>query len=82
MITEEIKQKIEKELPGAIVEVFDTSQGHEEHNASGAHIAVEVTHNFEGKTLIEQHQLINNILADELKEKIHALQIKTKKGKI
>ena len=79
MLTEEIKNKIEKQLPNSKVKVYDTSQGHEEHNSSGAHIALEVTYEgFKGKTLIEQHQMINKILEEELEEKIHALQIKTK----
>ena len=79
MLTEEIKQKIENSLKDSKVRVLDTSQGHEEHNPTGAHIAVEViSKKFEGKSLIEQHQIINNILEEELKEQVHALQIRTR----
>jgi len=79
MLTQEIKEKIENSLKGSIVKVWDTSQGHKEHNPTGAHIAVEViSQEFKDKSLIEQHQMINKILAEELKSKVHALQIRTK----
>ncbi|MCP4911628.1 MAG: BolA family transcriptional regulator [Oligoflexia bacterium] len=32
---------------------------------------------FDGKSLIEQHQMIMDILKEKLKEEIHAVQIKT-----
>jgi stress-induced morphogen len=42
------------------------------------HLAIFVaTDEFEGLSLIEQHQKIMNILKEDLKEKIHAVKIKT-----
>jgi len=35
------------------------------------------TDDFEGLSLIEQHQKIMDILRDDLKEKIHAVKVKT-----
>ena len=32
---------------------------------------------FKGKILIDQHQMIMDILKEDLKEKIHAVQLKT-----
>ena len=79
MLLSHVKQKLEKALPGAIVEVSDESAGHIEHNPSGAHISVIVTYaGFKDKTLLQQHHMIYDILKDELKEKIHALKIKTR----
>jgi len=76
---EEIKRKLELAFPGSKVEVVDTSAGHEEHNSSGAHMAVLVIwKGFEGKSLIEQHKMVYDVLKEELKEQIHALNVKTK----
>jgi stress-induced morphogen len=36
-----------------------------------------VSDEFKGKRLIQQHQMIMDILKESLKEKIHAVQIKT-----
>jgi len=36
---------------------------------------------FEDMALIERHRLVNQILAEELKESVHALQIKAKTPK-
>ena len=76
---EKIKEKLESALPGAKVEVFDTSAGHEGHNPSGAHISVTVSYKgFAEKSLVEQHQMVYNTLKEDLKEQIHALNVKTK----
>ena len=42
------------------------------------HFGVDViSSKFKGKSIIEQHQMIYKALGDALKEKIHALRIKT-----
>ncbi len=75
----EIKNKLLKAMPGAEITITDQSQKHLDHVTSGMHLSMEVIYSgFEGKTLIEQHQMVYNILREELKEKIHALQLKTK----
>ncbi|HLC96191.1 MAG TPA: BolA family protein [Candidatus Nanoarchaeia archaeon] len=74
----QVKQKIQKELPGSEVTVIDQSHDHIEHNPTGAHIGVKVKYKgFEGKSELERHQMIYPILKEELKQKIHALAIKT-----
>ena len=67
---EEIRQSIERALPGARVHVEDTT-------GAGDHFEVEVTSSaFSGKTAVEQHQLIYSAL-DSLMPRIHALSIHT-----
>lgn len=42
------------------------------------HLAITVVSDvFKGKLLIEQHQLLMNILKDELKSRIHAVKLQT-----
>ena len=78
-LIEQVKQKIEQALSGSIVKVFDESADHVEHNPTGAHIKVTVIwKGFEGKTMVEQHQMVYNILKEEMKEKVHALRIEAK----
>ena len=77
-IVEEVKKKLQKELPGSEVTVIDQSQGHIEHNPTGAHIGVKVKFKgFQGKSELERHQMIYQILKEELKQKVHALAIRT-----
>ena len=74
---EEIKQKIEKALPGAKVELTETR--HNPTHDEGKHLAASIIYQgFEGKTLVEQHQMIYKILEKELQEEIHALTLRTK----
>ena len=71
----EIKEKIEKELTGATVLVEE--EQHHEHQA-GKRLLIQVSHSgFKGKTLLEQHRMIYNILQHELKEEVHAITLKT-----
>jgi acid stress-induced BolA-like protein IbaG/YrbA len=68
MDPEDIKELIEVGLPGSIVEVM----------GDGTHFeAVRVSNDFEGKTLLEQHQIVYKTLGDALKERVHALSLKT-----
>ena len=67
---EEIRRSIETALPGARVEVEDTT-------GAGDHFAVEVSAQaFAGRTLVEQHQLVYGALGD-LMPRIHALSLRT-----
>ena len=73
MITpEEIKTTLEKALPGSTVETRDLTGG-------GDHWQVIiVSPAFEGKGLLEQHRLVNDILKAEIgDQRIHALALKT-----
>ena len=69
--TQLIHDAILKKLPDARVEVEDT-MGDQNHFQ-----ATIISKQFEGKTLLEQHQLVYNSLADLLKDQVHALQLKT-----
>lgn len=73
MITpEEIKQTLERALPGSTVETRDLTGG-------GDHWQVIiVSPAFEGKGLLEQHRMVNEALKGAMDdERIHALALKT-----
>lgn len=68
---EEIKAMIERGLPGAHVEVRDMTGG-------GDHFeALVVSDQFEGKGLVERHQFVYGALGDAMRERVHALALKT-----
>jgi stress-induced morphogen len=68
---DELKTRIEQALPGADVDVTDTTGG-------GDHFRAEiVSERFEGLTRIQQHRLIYDVFGDEVGGAIHALSIKT-----
>ena len=80
MTVEAIKQKLEKSFPGAKVELFNTASQHIGHS-SGLHLKTIIEfEGFNGKTLIEQHKMIQESLKEELGKEIHALSIETKNG--
>jgi len=67
----EIQALIQNALPGATAVVEDTV-------GDGDHLqAVVISEAFEGKTLLQQHQLVYGALKDSLKERLHALGLKT-----
>ena len=69
--TEELRERIERALPGSTATVEDLTGG-------GDHFRAEVVSNrFDGLTRIEQHQLVYSIFGDEIGGPIHALSIKT-----
>lgn len=68
---EEVKNLIENQMNTNHVEVSDMT-GTLDH----LEILV-VSDEFKGKLLIEQHQIVMDILRESLKEKIHAVKIKT-----
>lgn len=69
---DEIKSKIETNLPGSRVTMFDPRN-------DGIHIKARVVWSgFAGKGLVEQHRMVYDILREELKEEIHALGLETK----
>jgi len=69
--SDELKQRIEAALPGALVSVEDTTGG-------GDHFRAEVVSNsFDGLTRIQQHKLVYDVFGAEVGGPIHALSIKT-----
>jgi stress-induced morphogen len=68
---DDVKNLIKNNLHDAEVAVSDMT-------GTLDHLAIFVaTDDFEGLSLIEQHQKIMDILREDLKEKIHAVKIKT-----
>ena len=78
-------ERIETKLRGAFqpsrLEVADDSNKH--HGHSGAHPSGETHFNvtmesaaFAGKARVERQRLVHGVLADELKERVHALSLK------
>jgi stress-induced morphogen len=79
IILETIKEKIEKELLGSMVEVEDESTDHQPHNPGSMHVFVSVIWSgFKEISVVEQHKKIYSILKEELDSQIHALRIQTK----
>lgn len=67
---DEIKQRIERGIPGATVAVD---------GPDGVHFEAAVTADaFAGLTRIQQHRMVMDIFAGELGGSIHALSLKTK----
>jgi acid stress-induced BolA-like protein IbaG/YrbA len=72
MITvKHIKDLVEQALPGALVQVEDATGAGDHFNV------VVVTSQFDGKTLVEQHQLVYAPLRRDLGGNIHALALRT-----
>lgn len=68
MEPDEIKAIIETGMPEASVEV----------DGDGTHFeALIVSDTFNGKTLLERHKLVYGVLGEAMKERIHALSLKT-----
>ena len=72
--TEELEKLISETIPGATVKI-------EEIQGKADHLKIKVTSkSFIGKSLLEQHQAVQAALADEYKNGLHAVSIKTKTG--
>lgn len=68
---EEVKNLIQTNISDAIVQVQDMT-------GTLDHLEIIVASDaFKGKMLIDQHQMIMDILKESLKERIHAVKIKT-----
>lgn len=71
METSKISELISSGLNNAHVEVTDTTGG-------GDHFsATVISDDFEGLSLVDQHQLVYKTLGNYLTNEIHALQLKT-----
>jgi stress-induced morphogen len=69
--TDELKDRIETALPGAVARVEDLTGG-------GDHFRAEVvSERFAGLSRIDQHKLVYEVFGDEVGGAIHALSIKT-----
>ena len=79
MTADIIRQKLEETLKPELIEIIDHSAAHAGHYSNqkgGGHYNVTIVADaFEGKTLVQRHQLIYKALNDMMKEDIHALGI-------
>ena len=75
-----IAQKLKDALLPQHIEVKDVSHHHAGHagwrDGGGTHFTVTIkAASFVGKSRVQQHRLVNSILADELDGDIHALEL-------
>jgi BolA family transcriptional regulator, general stress-responsive regulator len=75
-----ISAKLMQSFSPAALEVIDESHQHAGHSGARAdgesHFRVKiVSEAFRGKSRVEQHRMVNAVLAQELKERVHALAI-------
>lgn len=79
MTTEKIKQALTEALKPKLIEIIDNSAAHAGHagaRSGGGHYHVTIVADiFEGKSLVQRHQLIYQALGDLMKQQIHALGI-------
>lgn len=80
LIGEKMKSKLITAFSPSYLELIDESNQH--HGHSGAHPSGESHFRlrisapaFEGQSRVAQHRMINTILADDLKSRVHALAI-------
>lgn len=76
-----IIEKLTKSLKPSSLTVLNESDSHSHHAGSPgtgeSHFRVTIIAEiFENKNRVERHRLVNEVLAAELKDKIHALAIK------
>lgn len=78
--TDEIKQILIDRLQASSIAISDDGANHIGHQPGDpGYFSIEVVSPlFKGKPLMQQHKMVYECLKDELKEKIHALSIKTK----
>ncbi len=79
-VAELIEQKLRDALSPQEIEVIDQSYLHVGHagarEGGESHFRIRVVSAaFDGKTRVARQRMINQILADELKEQIHALSM-------
>ena len=78
---EKIHRRLQEALAPTRIEIHDDSQSHAGHagvrESGGGHFyATIVSGAFEGKTLVQRHQLVYQALENMMTSEIHALSIK------
>ncbi|MFZ9001152.1 MAG: BolA/IbaG family iron-sulfur metabolism protein [Bacteriovoracaceae bacterium] len=67
----ELENLIKENLKDATVEISDLT-------GTGDHLGLSITSNeFKGKNLLAQHRMVMDILKEELKDRLHAVKLKT-----
>ena len=79
MITTQIKAVLSTHLSPEKLELIDDSAAHAGHagaRTGGGHYYVTIVSNaFEGKSMVQRHQMVYQALGDLMKQEIHALGI-------
>ena len=81
-VGQKISAKLAQNFQPQALDVIDESHQHAGHSGARAdgesHFRVKiVAEAFRGKSRVEQHRMINAALADELKDRVHALAIQS-----
>jgi BolA family transcriptional regulator, general stress-responsive regulator len=75
--TDDLKQKLQDTFNPQYIELINDSSNHNVPAGSESHFTlILVSEQFEGKSRIQKHRLVNEALANELKTQIHALSLK------
>ena len=79
-IDEQITKKLRQAFAPVALEVVNDSHRHAGHAGSPqtgeSHFSIKVvSESFAGKSRVERHRMVNEVLAEELKDRIHALAI-------
>lgn len=75
-VQREIEQKLGQALSIQFIKIDNESHMHNVPKDSETHFRVElVSREFEGMSLVQRHRRINSILAEELRNGVHALSI-------
>jgi BolA protein len=79
-VEDRIREKLTKAFAPSALEVVNDSHRHAGHAGSPgtgeSHFSVKVVSPaFAGKSRLERHRMVNDVLAEELKGKIHALAV-------
>jgi len=79
MTSELIKRLLTDAFNPQLLEIIDNSAGHAGHagaRSGGGHYHVTIVADaFEGKSMVQRHQLVYQTLGDMMKQEIHALGI-------
>ena len=81
-IGQTILTKLTRNFAPSALEVIDESHQHAGHSGARtdgeSHFRVKIVADaFRGKSRVEQHRMVNAALADELRERVHALAIQS-----
>lgn len=77
-VQSQIEEKLANQFTLQHLEVINESGNHNVPPGSESHFKVVlVSEDFAGKTLVARHRAVNQVLADELANKIHALALHT-----
>jgi BolA protein len=81
-VRDSITRKLTEALGPSEIEVLDESQRHVGHagyrEGGESHFSVTVvSSHFEGKSRVERHRMVNQLLAEEIAAGLHALSLKT-----